>query len=273
LQIHDFDKKYPHPMRKIVLFRISSKGYPKVKVGGINKFDSLSNLKAVFKDWEFICVADNCDEVLLLKLRTDYQFDQLIETQLGNPGSFWKLYEIALGFANDDDIFYFAEDDYLHLPESPKAIEEGLQYFDYVTLYDHPDKYKVPGMPINPYAKVNRYSESTEIVKSPHQLWRTSNSTTMTFAVNGNTLKADTDIWSITKTAKKDFDFDNFCVITKQSLLPKSRFIKQIPRRLQFWSKPKRYLGICIPGLSLHLEQSYLSPSDPVRFLSEFEQK
>ena len=155
------------------------------------------------------------------------------------------------------------------------ACEENveLQYFDYVTLYDHSDKYKVPGMPINPYAKVNRYSELTEIVKGPTQIWRTSNSTTMTFAVTGKTLKADADIWSITKIAKKDFDFDNFCVITKQPLLPKSRFIKQIPRRLQFWSKPKRYLGICIPGLSLHLEQGYLGPTDPQRFLSEFVQK
>lgn len=257
-------------MRKIVLFRISSKGYPKVKVDGINKFDSLNNLSKVFKDWEIICVADNCDEALLTRLKKDYQFAQLIETQLGNPGSFWKLYEMALQVAKDEDIFYFAEDDYLHLPESPEAIEEGLQYFDYVTLYDHSDKYKVAGMPLNPYAKANRYSESTEIVKGPTQLWRTSNSTTMTFAVTGKTLKEDADIWSITKTAKKDFDFDNFCVITKQALILKSRFIKQIPRRLQFWSKPKRYLGICIPGLSLHLEQSFLSATDPKRFLSDF---
>ena len=257
-------------MRKIVLFRISSKGYPKVKVDGINKFDSLNNLSKVFKDWEIICVADNCDEALLTRLKKDYQFAQLIETQLGNPGSFWRLYEMALQIAKDEDIFYFAEDDYLHLPESPEAIEEGLQYFDYVTLYDHSDKYKVAGMPLNPYAKVNRYSESTEIVKGPTQLWRTSNSTTMTFAVTGKILKEDADIWSITKTAKKDFDFDNFCVITKQALILKSRFIKQIPRRLQFWSKPKRYLGICIPGLSLHLEQSYLSATDPKRFLSDF---
>jgi len=255
-------------MRKIVLFRISSKGYPKVKVEGINKFDSLDNLTKIFQGWELICVADNCDEALLRRLRSDYQFDRLIETQLGNPGSFWKLYEIGLEIAKDEDIFYFVEDDYLHLPKSPEAIEEGLRYFEYVTLYDHSDKYKMAGMTLNPFAKANRYSESTEIVKGPTQLWRTSNSTTMTFAVTGKTLKEDADLWSITKTADKDFDFDNFCVLTKQPLLPKTRFIKQIPRRLQFWSKPKRYLGICIPGLSLHLEQGYLNDTDPERFLS-----
>ena len=253
-------------MQKIILFRISSKGYPKVKVDGINKYDSLQNLTATFRDWKFICVADNCDDALIGHLKTNYQFDQLIETKLGNPGSFWKLYEIALEIAKDDDILYFIEDDYMHLAEAPSALEEGLHYFDYVTLYDHPDKYKFHHGPINPYTKRNQYSESTQVVSGPTQWWRTSNSTTMTFAVSGKTLKADADIWGITKTAKKDFDFDNFCILTKQPILSKSRYIKQIPRRLQFWSKPKRYLGICIPGLALHLEQAYLKQIDEVRF-------
>jgi glycosyltransferase involved in cell wall biosynthesis len=255
-------------MRKIVLFRISSKGYPKVKVEGINKFDSLNNLTKIFKNWEFICVADNCDEPLLEKLKTDYHFDQLIETTLGNPGSFWRLYEIALEFVSDEDILYFIEDDYLHLSNAPAAIEEGLRYFDYVTLFDHSDKYKLSQVPLNPYAKANRYSESTEVVRGQNQIWRTTNSTTMSFAVTGKTLKADADMWSITKTAKRDFDFDIFCVLTKQHLLLKSRFIKQIPGRLKFWLKPKRHLGVCIPGLSLHLEQAYLTSSDSLRFLT-----
>ena len=253
-------------MRKIILFRISSKGYPKVKVDGINKYDSLKNLVETFKGWEFVCVADNCDSDLIQNLKSHYQFDQLIETSLGNPGSFWKLYEIALQIGKDDDLFYFIEDDYLHLPQAPAAIEEGLRYFDYVTLYDHPDKYKLSKMPINPYAKRNRYSESTEVIEGPTQWWRTSNSTTMSFAVTGKTLKADADVWVITKTAKKDFDYDNFCIITKQPFMARSRYFKQIPRRLKFWSKPKRYLGICIPSLALHLEQAFLKPGDEARF-------
>ena len=253
-------------MEKIILFRISSQGYPKVKVDGITKYDSLKNLTDIFKDWRFICVADNCDEALISHLKSNYQFEQLIETKLGNPGSFWRLYEVALGLAKDDDIFYFIEDDYLHLPSAPRAIEEGLQYFDYVTLYDHPDKYRLSRVPINAYAKNNVFSEHTEVMCGPTLWWRTSNSTTMTFAISGSTLKADADIWSITKTAKKDFDFDNFCVITKQPMLLKSRFIKQLPRRLKFLSKPKRYLGISIPGLALHLEQAYLKDGDESRF-------
>jgi hypothetical protein len=68
----------------------------------------------------------------------------------------------------------------------------------------------------------------------------------MTFAVTGKILKADADIWAITKIAKKDFDYGNFCVITKQPFMAHSRYINQLPRRLKSWSKPKRYLGICI---------------------------
>lgn len=255
-------------MRKIVLFRISSKGYPKIKVENINKFDSLSNLIRMFKGWEFICVADNCDEALVSRLKTEYHFNQLIETKLGNPGSFWRLYAIALEFAQEEDIFYFVEDDYLHLSESQAAIEEGLKYFDYVTLYDHPDKYKLSNVPLNPYTKKNHYSELTEIVKGANHIWRTSNSTTMTFAVKGKILKEDADIWSITESKKRDFDFDNFCIITKQKMILKSRYLRQFLSRLRFISKPKRYLGVCIPGLSLHLEQGYLQERDEKRFLT-----
>jgi hypothetical protein len=253
-------------MNKTILFRISSKGYPKLKVDGIDKYDSLKNLANTFKGWRFICVADNCDEALIAHLKNNYSFDQFIETKLGNPGSFWKLYELALEAGQDEDIFYFIEDDYIHLKGSPEAIEEGLKYFDYVTLYDHPDKYKLHNGPINPYAKKNKFSEYSELVSGPLHWWRTSNSTTMTFAVTRKTLKSDADIWLITKTVNKDFDFDNFCIITKQPFIAKSRYIKQLPRRLKFWLKPKRYLGIPIPGLALHLEQAYLKDGDEMRF-------
>ena len=129
-------------MRKIIFYRISSKGYPKIKFKGLTKFDCLDNLKSIFHDWEFICVADNCDHELLEKLKKDYQFNEFYETSLGNPGSFWKLFEIALEQVNPEDILYFVEDDYFHMPDAPKSLIEGLTYFDYVTVYDHPDKYQ-----------------------------------------------------------------------------------------------------------------------------------
>ena len=93
-------------MRKIVLFRISSKGNPKVKVDYVNKYDCLDNLLKVFAGWEFICVADNCDDMLVANLKNK-PFHLFYETNLGNPGSFWRLYEIALKSIKDDDVLYF----------------------------------------------------------------------------------------------------------------------------------------------------------------------
>ena len=189
----------------------------------------------------------------------------LLETSLGNPGSFWRLYEIALGLANDEDIFYFAEDDYWHLPQAPTAIIEGLQYFHYVTTYDHPDKYRESKRALNPYAKLNKFSESTQVIRGNEFLWRTSNSTTMTFRLLGKTLIADSDIWSMTSYRKGDYDFEIFSTITKQGILWRKRYLYLLSK-IKFFFKPKRYLGVCIPGLSLHLEIAYISNKDIVRF-------
>jgi len=230
----------------------------------LSKLDCLSNLMSIFEDWEFICVADHCDESLLDYLKAQ-KFAMLLETSLGNPGSFWRLYEIALGLANDEDIFYFAEDDYWHLPQAPTAIIEGLQYFHYVTTYDHPDKYRESKRALNPYAKLNQFSESTQVIRGNEFLWRTSNSTTMTFGLLGKTLIADSDIWSMTSHRKGDYDFEIFSTITKQGILWRKRYLYLLSK-IKFFFKPKRYLGVYIPGLSLHLETAYISNKDIVRF-------
>jgi hypothetical protein len=252
-------------MRKIILFRISSKGYPKVRVQTLNKYDCLSNLRKVFSDWEFICVADNCDQALLDNLKQQ-SFDQFYETSLGNPGSFWFLYETALNSILPDDVVYFVEDDYLHLSNAPQAILEGLDHFDYVTAYDHLDKYSSPNHAVNPYAKRNQYSENTQLVHGNNFLWRISNSTTMTFAIKGKTLKEDADIWSMTANRKGDFDFEIFTTLTHQPILWRKRYLKFLRSKLKYFNKPKRYLGVCIPGLSLHLEIAYITSKDIERF-------
>ena len=252
-------------MKKIVLFRISSKGYPKVKVDALNKYDCLDNLLKIFVGWELICVADNCDEALLEDLKKR-PFEALYETSLGNPGSFWRLYEIALSLVGADDVLYFVEDDYWHLPEAPAAIVEGLSHFDYVSVYDHLDKYHLPGRAVNPYAKRQKYSELTEVVHGNQFIWRTTNSTTMTFALKGKTLREDADIWSMTQHRRGDYDFEIFTSLTKQALLWRKRYLKFLRTKLQFFTKPRRYMGVCLPGQALHLELAYITEKDKQRF-------
>ncbi len=142
-----------------MLFRFSSKGYPKVRVDTLSKLDCLSNLMSIFSDWEFIWAADNCDDFL----------------------------------------------------------------------------------------------------------WRTSNSTTMTFGLLGKTLIADADIWSMTSYRKGDHDFEIFSTLTKQTFLLRKRYLYLLSKIILFF-EPTRYLGVCVPGLSLHLEIAYLSSKDIERF-------
>ena len=66
----------------------------------------------------------------------------------GNDGiSFLNMIEYVntLQF-NDDDIIYFLEDDYFHNIGWTNIIREGFENIavDYITLYDHNDKYWYP---------------------------------------------------------------------------------------------------------------------------------
>ena len=71
-------------------------------------------------------------------------------------------------------------------------IEEGLQHADYVTLYDHPDKYE--GFTYkNP--EIQCIGEQTVVFLTKHSHWKYTNSTTGTFAFKKQTLIEDYDIW------------------------------------------------------------------------------
>lgn len=83
-----------------------------------------------------------------------------------------------------DEIIYCSEDDYLHKPESPAIITEGLNYADYVTLYDHPDK----------YTPLYNFGENTKITRTFSCHWKNTISTCMTFGFKYQTLKEDFEI-------------------------------------------------------------------------------
>jgi len=56
-----------------------------------------------------------------------------------NESSLIETFKIA-DTLNDN--VYFVEDDYLHLPNSIKVIAQGVESFNLVTGYEHPDRYK-----------------------------------------------------------------------------------------------------------------------------------
>jgi ribosomal protein S17E len=93
------------------------------------------------------------------------------------------LIKLAIENCEENDYVYIVEDNYIHKTNSNLILLEGLFRFDYITLYDHPDKY------------VNDGTEETNIYLTKNCHWKLTNSTTMTFAAHVDTLKNDLDIF------------------------------------------------------------------------------
>lgn len=123
-------------------------------------------------------IADRCEKdtiKLLDSLGLPYH-----ETDLGNAGSM----KFALTMAKEnpkDDICYFVEDDYLHRPGAAEVLVEGFSVAEYVTLYDHPDK----------YTRMYKNGEISQVRKTTRSHWRYTLSTCMTFAVRSEYLTHD----------------------------------------------------------------------------------
>ena len=95
--------------------------------------------------------------------------------------------------SDDLDIIYFVENDYIHRAGADVALLEGINLgAEYVTLYDHPDKYKEPTNGGNPYCHGGAEDTRVYLSKSCH--WKLTNSTTGTFASSIRTLKRDYDV-------------------------------------------------------------------------------
>jgi len=175
---------------------------------------------------ELIIYLDNCEQTTIdevVKLCSDKDIEYKI-TNDGNALGFYNVTVDAISENSDDTIIYFVEGDYLHRPGSKFALIEMFSCFgnnNYVTLYDHPDKY----YPFMWDSNYNRYINHCEHgpnqdIKSKIYLlksgwWRTTNLTCWTYAAQVKTLKEDFEI--ITKWTKpfapgkaKDIElFDN----------------------------------------------------------------
>jgi hypothetical protein len=98
-------------------------------------------------------------------------------------------YIVSQDFENDT-IIYFLEDDYIHRPNWDKILIDGFTLpVEYVTLYDHGDKYQ------------EMYKDfMTKVLHTELSHWMPTPSTTNTFAVKFKTLKEDYIIqkkWSV----------------------------------------------------------------------------
>lgn len=144
----------------------------------------------------------------------------------GNAQTFLEVLDYAINELDPEDTVYFVEDDYIHRSGFIDIIREGLERVDYVSLYDHPDKYQYENEAILFYTK------------STH--WRLTSSTTMTFACKVKTLQFDYQV------------FEKYC----QN--------QTIPQDYYLWNYLTKQLGrklaTPIPGFATHGETKWLAP-------------
>jgi len=150
---------------------------------GVGKIDCLKNFKDTFGCTQVVIIADNCSEGFINAAKL-LGFKDFHKTTLGNSQSFAFALDLSLNMT-DDQLVYFVEDDYLHHKDASYIIKEGIKIGDFVTLYDHPDKYG-EGTP-NPL--VSHGGELTRVLLTKSCHWKETNSTTMTFACKVGTLR------------------------------------------------------------------------------------
>lgn len=125
----------------------------------------LESFVKAFKDTDisvhFLCDnTDTYDEYLKQTVPFPYT------TEYSNAGiNYSYLKSLAIGLESKQDVF-FLECDYLFKPGIGNVFLEAIKEFDFISPYDHPDKY--PG--------------TAELALFGGYHWRTAISTTMTFA-------------------------------------------------------------------------------------------
>ncbi len=171
-----------------IIYRISDTGYNKIKPNYIDNEKCLKNATEVFKNANWLVIADNISEETENMVRKYVAEDCIEYVSMGHgAGTFNLALDEALKY-DDNEIVYFIENDYLHKPESQKVLEEGFELgSSFVALYDHPDKYLDPSEGGNPYCAGG--AEDTRVYLTDSCHWKITNSTTMTFAAKVSTLK------------------------------------------------------------------------------------
>lgn len=165
------------------------------------------------------------------QLGGDIAIDYHINEQ-HNARAFLKALDYACTLDGD---LYLVEDDFVHRPGAPEVLRGGLRRFDYVTGYDHPNKYgeKYEGIP-------GLCEPSVPVYRGEHCHYKSTQSTVMTFAVKADTLREDVDVWRKWSQERHGWTRDHlaFCELRQRG----------------------RTVGSSIPAYSTHCEPDWLAP-------------
>jgi hypothetical protein len=230
-------------------YRISDNSYQKKRLDIATKEFCFLNFCKNFptpSDTVFV-IADNVNAQLKKFLIENLPKNaHLLEVNTGSNGASFKLQLQLLKQISVEDIVVFQEDDYLFksntLDTDTRKMNnivtlEGLNRADYISLYDHPDKYMPPANGGNP-AITDEGVEKTGIFLTPNSHWKYTNSTTLTFAAKAKTILEDLPIWLEYCGGNHPHDYQAFMALQQRG----------------------RRIATPIPGLATHTETAWLSP-------------
>jgi hypothetical protein len=158
---------------------------------------------------------------------------EVLETDLGNAGS--AIFAINHAVESGADLAYFSEDDYLYesspgISLAEQYVREGLGISDYVSLYDHPDK----------YTAMYGLGETSKVLRTPTTHWRTTVSTCMTFGAKVSALKKDLEIWRDYTKGDHPHDHEIFCKLDERE--ERDSLVT---------------LAVAIPGIAVHTDLTF----------------
>lgn len=217
---------------------VSSNSVNKARPSWFSKEKLFSNLMSTKDDNTYVYVmldTASTQEAPSEHFTAAYQGVHVIPMSGGSDAhSFINMIEYisGLSFIPEHAIIYLLEDDYLHRPYWADALREAFDnnIADYVTLYDHSDKYHHP--------MYKGLKSELFVTKSCH--WRTTPSTTNTYAMLYSTLKSSKSdhLRFSCKVARFTFDHAKFT------------YLNNIGKKLVS----------SIPAFSTHAETEFLSP-------------
>jgi hypothetical protein len=220
-----------------VIYRISDGGNNKQRPSFFDKKAFFLHFLKRFKAYDIYVIADNVSEDTYSFLQTHIDSVKIIRTNLHNAKSFLFAVDFAISNFELYEKVYFAEDDYLYTEDAADIIKEGLDISNYVSGYDHPDKYMNydEGGP-NPYIKEG--GELTRVVMTKNKHWKFTNSCCMTFGTRVSTLEMDKDVYIKYCNGNNIGDFGIFCELIQSR---------------------QRKLISPIPSVSTHVETLFLA--------------
>ena len=223
-----------------VFYRLSNfeASTPKKKISNATKQHCLLNCISEFGSDSITVFGDSLNEETEEFVKS-HELNYVPVKYASGAGTFLHAFNAALELG-DDEIVYFLEDDFLHLPGSKAVLlEAASSYNAYATLYDHPDKYVDATLGGNP--QITDGEEVTKLIKTKSSHWKITNSTVMTFAARVSRLKADRELM---KAAAERY--------------PK------MTDSYWFFTQLSQTVGVpvlsAVPGLSTHCEKDWLSP-------------